>query len=368
MNSILVTVGTSLLTNMQRDNLEATVQPVRLQYIREKGEQKASAETNSLRLLLEKMSPKNTKILFFHSDTEDGERCAQTLERYYDGQGYQAETRRVEGLQYRQEAFKAAGLRNLVRELASTTRREQEAGRAVHINATGGFKAEIAYATLIGLLFDVPVYYLHERFNDLIQMPPAPIAWDYSLLAEYDAVLNWLEAAGQRKLEELWNFAHQHGIDCETDLGWRKIDLILDHEPIDGHIYVALSPAGEAYYEAYRAHLERPGDPVYLTQEVSERLERLEPSKRQEIEALLQKLSHRPFWQGSAEKMRDSGLWVYPRGPRNARIAFYLDEGGNGVRVCEIAWHNDGSYDALCDRKPQAESYRNAQWHIWTRR
>lgn len=79
MNSILVTVGTSLLTNMQRDNLEATVQPVRLQYIREKGEQKASAETNSLRLLLEKMSPKNTKILFFHSDTEDGERCAKRL-------------------------------------------------------------------------------------------------------------------------------------------------------------------------------------------------------------------------------------------------------------------------------------------------
>lgn len=161
---------------MQRDNLEATVQTVRLQYIREKGEQKASAKTNSLRLLLEKMSPKNTKILFFHSDTEDGERCAQTLERYYDGQGYQAETRRVEGLQYRQEAFKAAGLRNLVRELASTTRREQEAGRAVYINATGGFKAEIACATLIGLFLMCRCTTYTNALTTLFRclLPPSP--------------------------------------------------------------------------------------------------------------------------------------------------------------------------------------------------
>jgi len=70
------------------------------------------------------------------------------------------------------------GLRSLVATLISLIRKERAGGREVLVNATGGFKAEIAYATLVGLLFDVPVYYIHEAFQDIIEMPPTPIGWD----------------------------------------------------------------------------------------------------------------------------------------------------------------------------------------------
>ena len=43
----------------------------------------------------------------------------------------------------------------------------------------GRLDARSPDATLVGLLFDVPVYYIHEAFRDIIEMPPTPIGWDY---------------------------------------------------------------------------------------------------------------------------------------------------------------------------------------------
>jgi hypothetical protein len=45
----------------------------------------------------------------------------------------------------------------------------------VGIAATGGFKAEIAIANLVGALLGAPVYYIYEQFNQLIKLEPIPI-------------------------------------------------------------------------------------------------------------------------------------------------------------------------------------------------
>jgi len=37
----------------------------------------------------------------------------------------------------------------------------------VAINATGGYKAQIATTALIGIALDIAVYYKHERFNEM---------------------------------------------------------------------------------------------------------------------------------------------------------------------------------------------------------
>lgn len=70
--------------------------------------------------------------------------------------------------------------------MAKVVRQHKQQGQQVIINATGGFKAEIAYAVLIGQLFDVPVYYIHEMFRDIIEILPLPIQWDFSLLVNYE--------------------------------------------------------------------------------------------------------------------------------------------------------------------------------------
>ena len=66
------------------------------------------------------------------------------------------------------------GLGKLVRLLSEIIRSERTRGE-VSIAATGGFKAEIAVANLVGALLGTPVYYIYEQFEQLIKLEPIPI-------------------------------------------------------------------------------------------------------------------------------------------------------------------------------------------------
>lgn len=82
MRTILVTVGTSLLTNAERELGKKTKELSDAQiakYLEIAEPEKASAETNSLSRLLQE----NDRIIFLHSATKEGERCAQLLKNYY---------------------------------------------------------------------------------------------------------------------------------------------------------------------------------------------------------------------------------------------------------------------------------------------
>jgi putative CRISPR-associated protein (TIGR02619 family) len=208
-------------------------------YLRHTATDKASAETNSLSRLI----PSGDRVVFLHSQTAEGEQCAAALEKHFEAQGHTVELKPVPDLTYKESRFKMRGLRSLVATLCGLIRQERRLSREVLINATGGFKAEIAYATLIGLLFDVPVYCIHEAFRDIMEMPPTPIGWDYSLLADHDDFFEWitsdLRATGE--VEQRLKPISQR----------QEIRLLLTDE----ENYTLLSPAGDAFYEAYRDRL-----------------------------------------------------------------------------------------------------------------
>jgi putative CRISPR-associated protein (TIGR02619 family) len=189
--TILTTVGTSLLGNAGRALGASELSESDLaNYLTREDPVRASAETNSLSRLLQD----GDRVALLHSHTNEGQRSAEALRRHYGKQGYPAELLEVSDLSYAESRFKLRGLRALVAVLAQRIERERRQGREVLINATGGFKAEIAYATLVGLLFDVPVYYIHEQFNELIEMPAVPIGWDYSVLAAWEEFFDWIDS------------------------------------------------------------------------------------------------------------------------------------------------------------------------------
>lgn len=234
MRTILTTVGTSLLGNYRRERKEESPTEDQLFFcLRETPPEAASAETNSLSRLLQE----GDRIVFLHSQTGEGKRCAQALRRHYESRGWTAEAQEVSDLDYAESRFKIRGLRALVATLISRLLDERKQGRRVLINATGGFKAEIAYATVVGLLFDAPVYYIHEAFRDIIEMPPMPIGWDYSLLADHEEFFEWV---------------------CESDRTTVEVDARLQDLPAEVRLLLAeeggvtqLSPAGYAFYEAF---------------------------------------------------------------------------------------------------------------------
>jgi len=69
--------------------------------------------------------------------------------------------------------------------LASIASEVRGKGGELLIVATGGFKAEAACANLVGLLFGAPVYYIHERFGEVVELPPLPVAWDYAAVEPF---------------------------------------------------------------------------------------------------------------------------------------------------------------------------------------
>lgn len=351
MRTILVTVGTSLLSNATRDLKVDKVDEQELaNYLRHNDPERASAETNSLSRLLRA----GDRIIFLHSQTEEGQRCARALARHYKSQGHHTELCEVADLAYAERRFKMRGLRSLVATTIELIRQERAHGRAVLFNATGGFKAEIAYATLVGLLFDVPVYYIHEAFRDIIQMPPVPIGWDYSLLAEYEEFFEWIDNDLRASSE----------VDGRLRGLSEEIRLLLVEE--EGYTY--LSPAGEAFYAAYRDRIRQAESVPILLSSVAQRTYReAAPSVRQRFERALSKLRLRELRLSQADRVRNGDCLVFPRGHCNERLFFFEDE-DHTVHVCELALHSDRSYDRLIARGVRRDDYRGfSPWVISSR-
>ena len=67
-------------------------------------------------------------------------------------------------------------------ERIDTLRKETTEDR-IELNATGGFKGMVPYLTLYGMFYDLPVSYIFEQSETLIQLPRIPLAFDWRRLA-----------------------------------------------------------------------------------------------------------------------------------------------------------------------------------------
>lgn len=206
MSAIIVSIGTSLLTNKNgrdyrpwegwRPGNPLPDQKDVVQWLRKADPAAASAETNTLHKL---GLDAGDRLYYLHSDTPEGEFCARCLNDHYTGLGHNGVLCRVEGLKYSPKHFVEDGLRSLVAEAFAII--SNSGGRAV-ICATGGFKAEMAYLNLVGILTGCPVYYVHERMSELISLPALPLAWDHSLVEYNLDFFEWIDKE-QRSIREV---------------------------------------------------------------------------------------------------------------------------------------------------------------------
>ena len=347
MRTILTTVGTSLLGNARHDlQVEQPNAHQLANYLRHVDVIRASAETNSLSRLLQERD----QVIFLCSQTPEGKQCAEALAQYYKNAGYQTKVVEVPDLTYTESRFKMRGLQSLVATLIDQIRREKAQARQVLINATGGFKAEIAYATLVGLLFDVPVYYIHEAFHDIIVMPPTPISWDYSLLADYEEFFEWL-SADLRPTPDVDQ--RLRGLPAE-------VCLLLAEE--DG--FTLLSPAGEVFYEAYRDRLAQSATrPLLLSTQAWEAYHAASPNTQRLFARTFTKLLLHELRLSGSDQVHNCDCRVFPKGHRDERLFYFETEDGQ-VHVCEIARHSDQSYERLIQSGVRREHYQNFQpWH-----
>lgn len=227
-DALLCTVGTSMFTGMPELRGLAPEQAAAcLRSLLVPG--KGGAEYETLRFhcrtgeLIEKRA-----LLLFCSDTDDGEAAARILEAAFRKEFVRTEVRRCKGLRDDDpRTFAARGLRSLVDELVQAIRRLRKGGYVPAIDATGGYKPQIAHAVLVGQVMQVPVFYRYQGFPGVIKLPPLPISVDPQVWFDH---LWFFERLREEILTE-----------SEVPHGDERVAPLLERE--DG--LVTLSPFGE---------------------------------------------------------------------------------------------------------------------------
>jgi putative CRISPR-associated protein (TIGR02619 family) len=257
-HTLLCTVGTSLLGHAKNpeapEQLKQALTNRRKQAILDQlrllecSDRFCGAEINTVTELLNSDRYVLQKIVFLVSDTAEGTLSGQILKEYFSERrnfsGTAVEYDVVSGLQDGDpKRFKTKGLPNLVRKIGDHI---QTAGgpEFVAIDATGGYKAQIAIAVLIGQALDLPVFYKHERFDAIIDFPPMPISLDFSVLAENAHLLVALEREGTLTSDEI------SGLDP-------KLRVFLNEEPCDDKVLYELNAVGQIYLTAFRQRVPR---------------------------------------------------------------------------------------------------------------
>lgn len=209
------------------------------------------AEINTLEEVRTKPWVNPARLIFLVSDTEDGRAMGAVLTAYFEARRdftVQADSTVVEGLQdERPGEFKARGLRNLVRAIGEQV--AKFGADQVVIDATGGYKAQIAVAVIMGQVLNIPVLYKHERFSTIIDFPPLPVAFDYDFLGAQADLLVAFEAGATLTAAEVGDLDE-------------KLRVLLTEVEIDGQLVYAFSPIGQIYLTGYRLRAAQEAPPL----------------------------------------------------------------------------------------------------------
>lgn len=200
------------------------------------------AEINTIEAAKTKKWLSLENLIFLVSDTESGRNTGKVLEYYYSQRkDFNLKNIEVKVIDYLQDAepqkFKTIGLRNLVRVIGEYI--SKFGAKNCSIDATGGYKAQIAIAVLMGQALDIPVYYKHERFNEIIDFPPLPVSLDYDLLGKNAHLFTELEKGIDICYSEIEEFDE-------------KLRVFLDEVKVDNEYLFTLNPIGQLYLTTFR--------------------------------------------------------------------------------------------------------------------
>ncbi|MBD3253689.1 MAG: putative CRISPR-associated protein [Candidatus Lokiarchaeota archaeon] len=172
---------------------------------------RSSAELNTLQKMIDQEYVKEKMVcgVFLISDTLVGEICGEALSQFcndnFCAPNAKFQTRKIKALNYDYDTFRTSGIKNLVNGIIDITMKQK---RKTAICATGGFKAETAYVSMLGMILGKPIFYIHENHQNLINFPPFPIIINFPRFLQYkDHIFALEQEISQKKYQEyaeLW--------------------------------------------------------------------------------------------------------------------------------------------------------------------
>lgn len=193
-----------------------------------------------LRSLLKKNLTAQDVVEFVSSDTDKGRVCADVLAELIKSEiGCETRVSVIEGLQVNNpNVFRNQGVVNYLEHFLSV-RKERRYTHKIIMNLTGGFKSIVPYSTIVAMVFGIPVFYVFEFSEQLIELPPLPISLDFTLMKKYQERFELLAAEGAIPEEHFYR-----GMNYEER---QRIKLVVEQE----RRLVTLSGLGLIMWEAY---------------------------------------------------------------------------------------------------------------------
>ncbi|MFN4336301.1 MAG: putative CRISPR-associated protein [Candidatus Nitrosocaldus sp.] len=154
-----------------------------LNYIKERGGRDASAEVNTIELLMHEqriLASDVDDIFLYHSDTGTGTLCARVIEEYLRSKGLKVERVEVKGFSSAKTLGEfQEGMMDLMSKVVKVVKKRKRSNHdsKVYILATAGFKPESTAAVIAALLAGADgIYYVYESTRELVMIPPIPLA------------------------------------------------------------------------------------------------------------------------------------------------------------------------------------------------
>jgi putative CRISPR-associated protein (TIGR02619 family) len=263
-HTLICTVGTSLFNNLKNvekvnDLTKSEQEEIKKAFVSQNWQQLVllllqqknsdricGAEINSITSICDhNLIQEKFNLIFLVSETEDGKQTGAFLKQYYQHSQNPIKFKNIEfriltGLRDDNiKIFKQEGLKNLVKEISQEIRKFD--AEAIAINATGGYKAQISFAGMIGQALYIPVYYMFEKFSEVIELPPQPIALDLAFWVNNYPLFEQLESENTIKKSE-FNF----------DTNDEIFNSLLEQELDDDDSLISLSAMGILFNERSR--------------------------------------------------------------------------------------------------------------------
>jgi putative CRISPR-associated protein (TIGR02619 family) len=197
MTTILTTTGISLYMNTGKVHSTKTPTEDQMRQHLRGNPKRASSEANSLL----QMSNPGDHLVLLHTQTPEAIQCAELLHDYFSNGGYKHV--KVVPLEFQSDPkhIETTGLRNLIDTIIDQIQKAERQGQKVVINATAGFKAQVVYSTMIGMIYQVPVKYIYEEFQSVVTFNPITVDWDTSLFFIHDPFFKWVDAQPRMQTE-----------------------------------------------------------------------------------------------------------------------------------------------------------------------
>jgi putative CRISPR-associated protein (TIGR02619 family) len=238
----ICTVGTSVITNPDNRNFKwkrGNPLPLKEDIVKWLNGADPIIASAELHTLFRLKPEEGERAVFLHSDTDEGKLCAESLAEStkYKWQ-LSTEIDIIKSLEYRGGTQAAAGLKNLSRLLIKHKDSAIKRGETPVFCATGGFKSEISFSNLMGILTGCEVYYIHEQFRELVRMPVLPIGEDRQFIKDNINFFEWIDT-DFRTAKEARSWLESNP----------KLDDLVEYNP-DGNVY--LNPAADLLYRLFR--------------------------------------------------------------------------------------------------------------------